>query len=491
MESKVDEQKEQQGSGVNALYLYDEEFRNSIATVDASGKRVWVYAKKPSGAFHNKRIIVSAVLLAIFFAGPFITLHGKPLMLFNIFERKFIVLGQIFWPQDFFLLAITLITFFVFVILFTVAFGRLWCGWACPQTLFMEMVFRKIEYWLEGDANHQRRQANMRMTPGRMARKVVKHSIFIVISLLISHVAMAYLIGIDEVKKIVSQSPTEHLGGFMGLVVFTGLFYGVFSWFREQACTVVCPYGRLQSVLLVKNSIVVAYDWIRGEPRGKLKKSQRTITEKQGDCIDCKMCVHVCPTGIDIRNGTQLECVNCTACIDACDDIMTKIDKPKGLIRYSSYNAIQEGSQKIVTPRVLGYSFVLVVLLGVLSFFIFTRADIETTILKVPGTLYTKTEDGLITNVYSIEFVNKTLESVPLELKVESPAAATLTYIGETSIQVPTESLLKRMILVKMPETSLTGMKTTVVVGVYQNGEKIQSAKAKFVGPITVKKTQP
>lgn len=491
MENNFEEKLPPQGSGVHALYQYDDEFRNSIATVDASGKRVWVFAKKPSGALHNKRIFVSAVLLAVFFAGPFITLHGKPLMLFNIFERKFIVFGQIFWPQDFFLLAITLITFFVFVILFTVVFGRLWCGWACPQTLFMEMVFRKIEYWLEGDANHQRRQANLRMTPAHMARKVAKHTIFIFISLLISHVAMSYLIGIEEVKKIVLQPPTEHLAGFIGLVVFTGLFYGVFSWFREQACTVVCPYGRLQSVLLVKNSIVVAYDWIRGEPRGKLKKTQKTITEKQGDCIDCKMCVHVCPTGIDIRNGTQLECVNCTACIDACDDIMTKIDKPTGLIRYSSYNAIQEGRQKIITPRVFGYSFVLIVLLGVLSYFIFTRADIETTILKVPGTLYTKTDDGLITNVYSIEFVNKTLDNVPLDLKVESPTAATLSYIGEANIEVPTESLLKRMIMVKMPETSLTGLKTTIVVGVYQNGKKIQSAKAKFIGPIATKRTQP
>ncbi len=491
MEYQVDKNAgKEKGTSVNSLYLYDEEFRNAISTVDASGKRVWVYAKKPSGAYHHKRSIVSTVLLAIFFAGPFITLHGKPLMLFNFFERKFIVFGQIFWPQDFFLLAITLITFFVFVILFTVAFGRLWCGWACPQTLFMEMVFRKIEYWLEGDANQQRREAKLPITSQRIIRKVTKHTMFILISLLISHVAMSYLIGIEQVKVIISQPPNRHMAGFIGLVIFTGLFYGVFSWFREQACTVVCPYGRLQSVLLVKNSIVVAYDWLRGEPRGRLQKTQLAVTEKQGDCIDCKMCVHVCPTGIDIRNGTQLECVNCTACIDACDDIMTKIDKPKGLIRYSSYNAIQEGRQKIVTPRVLGYSFVLIGLLALLSYFIFTRADIETTILKVPGTLYTKTDDGLITNIYSIEFVNKTLERVPLELAVESPEGAALSYIGQGTIEVPIESLLKRMIMVKMPETSLTGLKTTIVVGVYQNGQKIQSVKAKFVGPIKPKKIQ-
>lgn len=471
------------------FYLYDEEFRDSLATVDAHGKRVWVYAKKPRGSFHTQRIIVSFLLLAIFFAGPFITWHGKPLMLFNIFERKFILFGQIFWPQDFFLLAITLITFFVFVILFTVVFGRIWCGWACPQTLFMEMVFRKIEYWIEGDANQQRRLNNLPWTLGKIFKKAVKQFIFLLISVLIAHVAMSYLIGIEEVKKIVLQPPADHLAGFIGLVVFTFIFYGVFAWFREQACTVVCPYGRLQSVLLVKNSIVVAYDWLRGEPRGKLKKDQRKITEKQGDCIDCKLCVHVCPTGIDIRNGTQLECVNCTACIDACDEVMVKIEKPKGLIRYSSFNAIQQGKQKLITPRVIGYSVVLTALIIVLGYFIFTRADIETTILKVPGTLYTKTDDGLITNLYSIEFVNKTLEDVPLTLKVELPANAVLTKIGDPNIEVPKESLLKGMIMVKLPEESLSGLKTTVVIGIYQNGKKIQSAKAKFIGPISTKTT--
>jgi cytochrome c oxidase accessory protein FixG len=386
-------------------------------------------------------------------------------------------------------LAITLITFFVFVILFTVVFGRIWCGWACPQTLFMEMVFRKIEYWIEGDANQQRRLNNLPWTLGKIFKKAVKQFIFLLISVLIAHVAMSYLIGIEEVKKIVLQPPADHLAGFIGLVVFTFIFYGVFAWFREQACTVVCPYGRLQSVLLVKNSIVVAYDWLRGEPRGKLKKDQRKITEKQGDCIDCKLCVHVCPTGIDIRNGTQLECVNCTACIDACDEVMVKIEKPKGLIRYSSFNAIQQGKQKLITPRVIGYSVVLTALIIVLGYFIFTRADIETTILKVPGTLYTKTDDGLITNLYSIEFVNKTLEDVPLTLKVELPANAVLTKIGDPNIEVPKESLLKGMIMVKLPEESLSGLKTTVVIGIYQNGKKIQSAKAKFIGPISTKTT--
>lgn len=472
------------------FYEFEEEFRDTLATVDDKGKRVWIFPKKPTGRFHNWRVVVTTILLSIFFIGPFLKMNGRPFMLFNIFERKFILFGQVFWPQDFFLLALTLITLFVFIILFTVVFGRIWCGWACPQTLFMEMVFRKIEYWIEGDANEQRRLKKAPWDANKILKKTSKQFIFILISVVISHTTMAYLIGIEEVKIIVSQSPTAHLAGFIGLVFFTGLFYGVFAWFREQACIAVCPYGRLQGVLLVKNSIVVAYDWLRGEPRGKLKKNQSTITEKQGDCIDCKLCVHVCPTGIDIRNGTQLECVNCTACIDVCDDVMTKIHKPKGLIRYSSYDAIKEGTQKLFTPRVAGYTVVLTALITLLSYFISTRADIETTVLKVPGTLYTKTDDGQITNLYSIEFVNKTFDDISLSVKVESPSEATFMKVGDPNIVVPKEGILKGMIMVKLPETSITSMKTVIELGIYQAGEKVETVKAKFVGPIVNRRKQ-
>lgn len=468
------------------LYEYDEEYRDTIATVDAQGKRIWVYPKKPAGSHHNLRIIVSIVLLTILFAGPFIEMNGKPFMLFNIFERRFIILGQVFWPQDFFLLALTMITFFVFIILFTVAFGRIWCGWACPQTLFMEMVFRKIEYWIEGDANKQRRLDKAPLDVTKIVKKGSKHLIFLLISIVIAHLLMAYLIGVKEVQKIVTQSPAEHMAGFIGLTIFTGIFYGVFARFREQACIVVCPYGRLQGVLLVKESIVVAYDWLRGEPRGKVKKTAAE-TEQKGDCIDCKLCVHVCPTGIDIRNGTQLECVNCTACIDVCDDVMAKIHKPKGLIRYSSYTAIKEGRQKLFTPRVAGYSVVLVALLALLSYFIFTRADIQMTVLKAPGTLYTKTEDGLITNLYSIEFVNKTFDDIPIELRIESPSKAVLSKVGDPEIVVPKEDMLKGIFMVKLPESEVTSMRMIIQLGVYQNGKRVETANAKFIGPLKLK----
>jgi cytochrome c oxidase accessory protein FixG len=465
------------------LYTYDEQFRNTIATVDEHGKRVWVYPKKPSGFFHNKRVIVSVTLLALLFAGPFITINDRPLFLFNFFDRKFIIFGQVFWPQDFVLLAIVLLTFFVFIILFTVVFGRIWCGWLCPQTLFMEMVFRKIEYLIEGNAMDQRKLNTGPMTSQKISKKALKHFIFVAIAVLIAHLVMAYIVGYKQTLEIVTHAPGENKAGFIGLVTFSGIFYYVFAFFREQACIVVCPYGRLQGVLLVKESIVVAYDWIRGEPRGKIKKSQVT-TEKKGDCIDCKLCVYVCPTGIDIRNGTQLECVNCTACIDACDDVMLKIGKPKGLIRYASYNSIKDGVLKLINVRVIGYSAVLIALLSLLSFTLLTRSDVETTVFKVAGTLYQKTDDGFITNLYNIEFVNKTFEELPLQMKVESPATATISRADGNTILVPAEAMLKAVCFIKIPARDIKSARTVVTVGIYHGDELIEKVKIKFIGPV-------
>lgn len=432
---------------------------------------------------HNLRIAVTFVLLSILFAGPFLTIGGKPFLLLNFFERKFVILGQPFWPQDFFLLAITLITFFVFVILFTVVFGRLWCGWACPQTLFMEMVFRKIEYWIEGDANKQRKLNNGPWNAAKIRKKGLKLTIFLAISLLISHTVMAYLIGIEQAGEIVSQPPTKHLSGFIGLMGFTGIFFWVFTYFREQACVAVCPYGRLQGVLLDKKSIAVMYDWLRGEPRGKIKKN--TVQEDKGDCIDCKLCVHVCPTGIDIRNGTQLECVNCTACIDACDDVMEKIKKPKGLIRYSSHTSIEEGKQKLFNPRVAAYSVVLLALITFLSFSLATRSDIETTVLKVPGQLYQKTDAGDITNLYNIQFVNKTYNDMTLEVRIENAPSAMISKVGGGDVTVEANGLAEGVYFIEMPAEEINAPKINLKIGVYNGGELVETVKTKFLGPVS------
>jgi cytochrome c oxidase accessory protein FixG len=466
------------------LYEYDEQFRDGIATVDEEGKRVWVYPKKPKGYFHNLRKVVSAVLLILLFAGPFITISGRPLLLLNIFERKFVIFGQAFWPQDFFLLALLLITFFVFVILFTVVFGRLWCGWACPQTLFMEMVFRKIEYWLEGDANQQRKLNQRNWDFDKIWRKGLKHAIFMLVSIIIAHTVMAYLIGYKEVINIVSQPPTAHLSGFIGLTFFTFIFYGVFSYLREQACIAICPYGRLQGVLLDKKSIAVMYDWLRGEPRGKIKKN--SDEQPKGDCIDCKLCVHVCPTGIDIRNGTQLECVNCTACIDACDEVMLKINKPKGLIRYASYDSIKEGVKGLFNNRVKAYSVVLLLLISVLITALATRSEIDVTILKVPGQLYQKTDDGQITNLYNVQFINKTFEPTEVSLRVLSLDQAEISKVGGGNLKIEANSLAEGVYFIKIPSENIKSAKTSVTVGVFNGEELVDEIDTKFLGPVSI-----
>ncbi len=466
----------------NELYEYDESFRDTIATVDEAGKRIWMYPKKPSGTYHNRRIIVTIALLGLFFSGPFIKINGHPLLLLNIFERKFILFGNVFWPQDFFLLALTLISFFVFVILFTVVFGRLWCGWACPQTIFMEMVFRKIEYWIEGDANQQRKLNKAPWNTEKIIKKGSKQVIFLVISLLISHTVMAYIVGKDQTYDIISASPSEHMSGFIGLMFFTGLFYWVFAYFREQACTVVCPYGRLQGVLLVKDSIVVAYDWLRGEPRGKIKKEE--VQTAKGDCVDCKLCIHVCPTGIDVRNGTQLECVNCTACIDACDEVMVKVGKPKGLIRYASYNSIQDGVKKLFTARVIAYSVVLSVLLILTSFLLFTRSDIDVSIKRSKGLTYQKTEDGYLSNLYNFVIINKTFSEVTVLPKVIGIENAYIQQVAGDQIIIPAEGKFEGVFFVKIPKEQITTGKKEVIISFTMDGKILDKVSTNFVGPL-------
>jgi cytochrome c oxidase accessory protein FixG len=313
-------------------------FRDSLGIVSREGKRRWMYPKRIVGRFYRLRTFFSVILLAVLFGTPFVRMDGHSFMLFDVLNRRFILFGQIFGPHDFYLFGLALITLVVFIVLFTVVFGRLFCGWVCPQTVFMEMVFRKIDYWVEGDHREQRRLNASPWNGGKILRKGTKYIIYAALAVLIANTLLAYIVGVENLGAIVSRPPGEHPGMFIAMAGFSVLFYWIFSWFREQACILVCPYGRLQGVLLDRNSIVIAYDHVRGEPRAKLRRNEERTA---GDCVDCDQCVEVCPTGIDIRNGTQLECVNCTACIDACDMVMDKVRKPRGLIRYASAVAIE------------------------------------------------------------------------------------------------------------------------------------------------------
>jgi len=465
----VDEKKE----------LPDQSFRDSVATINERGQRNYIFPKKPSGKFYNWRTVASIIYLVVFFTLPFIKVQGEPLFLFNVLERKFIFFGQIFWPQDFFIFAIGLLTFIVFVILFTVVFGRVFCGWTCPQTIFMEMIFRKIEYWLDGDANEQRKLKQMPWNAYKIRKRAVKMAVFYFISFIIANFFLAYIIGMDNVLAMVKEGIAANAGTFISLLGFTTVFFFVYYWFREQVCIVVCPYGRLQGVLLDKKSVVVAYDYLRGEPRGKRKKEEALA--ELGDCIDCAACVRVCPTGIDIRNGTQLECVNCTACIDACNDIMAKINKPAGLIRYESEENILHNKKSKFNWRFAGYSVVLMALLGVLGILLATRDDVDARILRTAGQLYQEMPGGKISNLFNIKLANKTRKDVPVVLKLENIKGEIQVIARE--LIVPKESYFQTPFFVKIDSSLIIKRKTPIVLGVYQGDKKIETLKTTFLGP--------
>ncbi|KAA3634418.1 MAG: cytochrome c oxidase accessory protein CcoG [Calditrichaeota bacterium] len=454
-------------------------FRDHIATADKSGKRLWVYPTKPKGKLYTSRTIVSWFLLVILFGVPFIKIDGNPLLMLNIIERKFFIFGNAFWPQDFHLFVLIGIALVLFIVLFTAVFGRLFCGWACPQTIFLEMVFRKIEYFIEGNAGSQRRLAAAPLSAGKIFKKGSKHLIFFGLSFLIGNLLLAYVIGLDQLVKIITDPPSQHVGGLTAMILFSGLFYFIFAWFREQACTLVCPYGRLQSVLLDDNSIVIAYDYKRGEPRGAVERGQDF--SQRGHCISCDACVKVCPTGIDIRNGTQLECVNCTACIDACNNVMNKLSLPKGLIKYASGNIIEKGDKFRITGRIIGYTVAFTILLTVISLLLINRTDVETTILRTAGTLYEETDDGMIRNLYNLSIVNKTTHELPIELHLKAPEG-TITVVG-TDITVPPSGKTETVFFVNIEKVHLFSPNTMIAIEIVSNGETLEEIKSNFMGP--------
>ncbi len=504
-----------------------EKYRDKIATIDEQGKRNWIYPKKPVGRFYDYRKYVSYLLLLFLFGMPFIKLNGEPLLLFNILERRFIIFGLHFGPQDFHLFVFGLLIFIIFIALFTVVFGRLFCGWVCPQTIFMEMVYRRIEYWIEGDANAQKRLNKADWTMSKIFKKGSKQILFFSIAVLIANTFLAYLIGVDEVYKIITEPVSQHFSGFTAMIIFSFAFYFVFSIMREQVCVTICPYGRLQGVLLDKESIAVYYDFDRGEPRGKIKKNRKKEKLKQkvktaappcsnpcaacktggtckddetkfgeeyfinlvkaeepklGDCIDCKLCVQVCPTGIDIRDGIQLECVNCTACMDACDAVMEKIERPTGLIRYDSYNGIVEKRKKIWTPRVMAYTAVLTVLILAEVFMLANRSDVEVLFLRTPGMLFQKTEEGAISNLYNYQIVNKTRDEMPLEFRLEN-IEGEIRFVG-TPPSAEEDGLTEGAVFIEIGAEQLESRSTKLVIGVYSEGRQIDKIKTNFSGPI-------
>lgn len=461
--------------------MENQEFRDKISTVDEKGKRIWVFPKKPKGKLYSRRKILSYFLLAFLFAGPHIKIGGEPLLMFNILERKFVILGNVFWPQDLYLFAVTFIILLVFIILFTVVFGRLFCGWVCPQTIFMEHVFRQIEYVIDGDRNAQMKLKKAPWTASKVFKRVLKHSIFFGISFAIANTFLAYIIGSEELWSIQWDNPSEHILGLSLITIFSGVFYGVFAWMREQVCTTVCPYGRLQGVMLDRNTVNVTYDYERGEPRGKIKKGEEL--SGKGDCIDCGLCVHVCPTGIDIRNGTQLECVNCTACIDECNTVMNKIGKPEGLIRYASEASVADKIPWALTFRAKAYVGLLGVLLVVFTIILTNRSVIDGTILRAYGTTYKQKADGTYINFYKYKFINKSSDKTKVWLGLEN-LDGNVKLIGGDTLFISPDNPVEGTFIVELQEGQLQGLKTPLEIGIYTPKGKVQTEEIFFSGPL-------
>jgi cytochrome c oxidase accessory protein FixG len=459
----------------------EEAFRDRIATVNEKGKRIWIFPKKPKGPWYNRRKIVSYFLLALLFGAPHIKIGGEQMILFNLLERKFTILGKVFWPQDMFLFALTIIVGVIFVIFFTIIYGRLFCGWVCPQTIFMEMLFRRIEYWIEGDWTYQKKLDAMPWNKEKILKRIAKHTVFWIFSFLIANTFLAYIIGSDELWKIQTDPLGQHVGGLISILIFTTVFYLVFARLREQVCTTICPYGRLQGVLLDPNSMVVAYDHQRGESRAKFKKDEDRKAAGKGDCIDCMQCVHVCPTGIDIRNGTQLECINCTACIDVCDTMMESVGLEKGLIRFVSENGIKNRTPFQWTKRVKAYSALLIAMLGILVVLLVTRNDFETYIMRQRGTTYQMTNDGKVSNIFEINLINKTKYNYDVTLELEGNVGTIETVVKV--LKLKKESQLKERFIVKLPYNLIENGKRILYVRVIGNGKEIQRIKTKFIGP--------
>ncbi len=459
----------------------DNNFRDRIVTMNEEGRRNWIYANQPKGKYYTARTIVAIFLMIFLFAAPHIYVNGEPLLLFNILQRKFVLFGVVFWPQDFHLFVIGLITIIVSIVTFTVVYGRIWCGWACPQTIFMEMLFRRIEYWIEGSGDQQRIRDKGEDTFDRIWRMLLKHFIFILISWAITHTMMAYIVGADEVKQYIVSSPGENISVFIAIMVFTGAFYFVFAYFREQVCSLVCPYGRFQGALLDNNTLMVTYDFKRGEARAPMRKGEDRVEAGKGDCVNCGKCVSVCPTGIDIRNGIQLECINCTACMDACDSVMKRYKLPEGLIRITSQNNITKGTSFKWTPRVVAYTALTAALIGALIVLFTLRSSYETTILRVQGSLYQKVDEGLYSNIYNYKIVNKTDNEGDLSIKLVSPDGK--VELAGSSLVVKKQEKIQGVFLIKLKEEQLSGSSTKIVLGIYNGDELIETIHTTFVGP--------
>jgi cytochrome c oxidase accessory protein FixG len=422
----------------------------SVTTINDDGSRRFVHPADVRGRFTRLRAVVGWLLIAIYAALPWIPVNGNPAVFFDIAGKQMHFFGLTFVPQDFWI-AFFLITGLGFGLFYLTALvGRIWCGWTCPQTVFIEQVFRRVERLLEGDAPARRRLDNAPWSAEKLLRRGTKWGIFALCSIVIAHLFISYFVSLPKLYTMMRQSPLEHWGVFLFVFALSGALFFDFVWFREQFCIVMCPYGRLQSVLIDNDSVVIGYDQKRGEPRGKPN------VPGVGDCIDCLRCVQVCPTGIDIRQGIQIECINCANCIDACDAVMAKIGRPKGLIRYDSTHGLEGKRTRILRPRMILYTLLLALGACVMAVSVSTLKPATVSLLRMPGAPY-YTSGGTVRNQYLVRIDNKRNRPVQFTVKLLTQQPGIVLSGAEETVEVPAHGHQLRPIVVTVPEAEYRG----------------------------------
>lgn len=444
-------------------------FRDRPINIDATGKRKWIYAKQPKGKWYIRRTIFAWCCIAFLVLAPIITIKGNPLMLIDVVNRKFSFFGAIIWAQDTYLLALLMSVIVVGIVLFTVTFGRLWCGWACPQPIFLEMVFRRIEYLFEGNYRNGIKKPIPSITNN--IKKALKHIIFFIVSVIITHIFIMWFVGSQKLFQIISSPISENKLGFTFMLAVSVFYYWIYAFFREQVCTMACPYGRMQGVLLDSKSISVIYNYKLGEPRG---------AKAQGQCINCNACITVCPTGIDIKNGSQLECINCTACIDECNLVMAKLKRPQNLIQFNSVHGIETGKRTIGSFRSWAYSAVLFILLVVLIASVSKRTVIDTSIIRVPGTIYQQVTPDTISNMYNLKIINKTANNKTLTFKLLNVKNGSIQLADSRNI-IEGNNKFEDILIVKIPKDSIKTRSTIIEIGIFENLCLLEQVECNFL----------
>ncbi|MCA9782483.1 MAG: cytochrome c oxidase accessory protein CcoG [Candidatus Cloacimonetes bacterium] len=403
-----------------------------LSTMNQDGSRKLMRPRLYAGRFFQRRRVLAWFLILAFSLIPYITIAGKPAIFLDLAHRQFTFFGKTLLATDTVILMLFMLSILVSIFLLTALIGRVWCGWACPQTVYMEFLFRPIERLFEGPPEQQRKLDQQ----GGGIRRLAKNGVFLLIAVFLAHTFLAYWVSVDVLLHWMRQSPLDHPGGFLVMAAVSTLVFIDFAWFREQTCLVACPYGRFQSVLLDRSSLIVGYDTTRGESRGTTRDRREQKDTSFGDCIDCGACVKTCPTGIDIRNGLQMECVNCTQCIDACDQVMDKLGKPRGLIRYSSQEELETGTRRFLRPRLLIYPTVLIVALTLLTIKLNSIKTADVTVLRGLSAPWTDLGDDRISNSLRVKVGNRDLEPRKFWISVTEPAEAQL-IAPENPIVVP------------------------------------------------------